>query len=200
MSINTATPLKHVYIYIIYCKGGTGRGQGEQFNKQGRVNWSLARRLHLLEKVQLLGQSLGVSGDVGYTCESAHYFYINTVKTLMQGFESACQNSAVKSVASIFPFQSFFLQLSASHNTGSSSSGFSLLTNSDNADFDADLETARSSVRYVNKIFEELADYRSFEVLRNHTLRSDYLLTKQVSIYYITLYLSYMYMYVYVYV
>ena len=168
-----------------YCLGGTGRGQGEQFNKQGRVNWSLARRLHLLEKVQLLGHSLGVPGDVGYTCESAHYFYINTIKTLIQGFESSCLNSSVKSVASIFPFQSFFQQLASTHNHGhnTGNSGFLLLTNTDNTDFDTDLETARSCIRYVNKIFDELADYRSFEVLRNHTLRSDYLLTKQVHIY-----------------
>ena len=47
-------------MHLLYnIKGGAGRGQGEQFNKHGRVNWSLARRLHLLEKVQLLGKSLG---------------------------------------------------------------------------------------------------------------------------------------------
>lgn len=29
-------------------------------------------------------------------------------------------------------------------------------------------------------MFEELADYRAFELLRSHSARSDYLLTKQV--------------------
>jgi hypothetical protein len=29
-------------------------------------------------------------------------------------------------------------------------------------------------------VFEELADYRAFELLRNGTMRGDYLLTKQV--------------------
>lgn len=30
------------------------------------------------------------------------------------------------------------------------------------------------------QMFEELADYRAFELLRSHSARSDYLLTKQV--------------------
>lgn len=30
------------------------------------------------------------------------------------------------------------------------------------------------------RIFEELEDYRAFELLRNQTMRADYLLTKQV--------------------
>ena len=36
-------------------KGGAGmqgRGQGEEFSKQGRVNWSLARRIQLLAQVR----------------------------------------------------------------------------------------------------------------------------------------------------
>lgn len=32
----------------------------------------------------------------------------------------------------------------------------------------------------ANRVFEELADYRAFELLRNGTMRGDYLLTKQV--------------------
>lgn len=31
-----------------------------------------------------------------------------------------------------------------------------------------------------HRIFEELEDYRAFELLRNQTMRADYLLTKQV--------------------
>ena len=34
-----------------------------------------------------------------------------------------------------------------------------------------------------HRVFEELADYRAFELLRNQTMRGDYLLTKQVPSY-----------------
>ena len=38
---------------------GTALAEGEVFSKQGRVNWSLARRIKLLSAVSKLGASLG---------------------------------------------------------------------------------------------------------------------------------------------
>ena len=39
--------------------------------RYGRVNYVLAKRLELLEEVTRLQKSLGVPGDVAYTCETA---------------------------------------------------------------------------------------------------------------------------------
>lgn len=45
----------------------------------GRVNFILALRLELLKEVERLQKSLDVSGDVGYTCETAGHFFLYQV-------------------------------------------------------------------------------------------------------------------------
>lgn len=47
--------------------------------RYGRVNYVLSKRLDLLTQVQKLQESLGVPGDVAYTCETAGYFYLYQV-------------------------------------------------------------------------------------------------------------------------
>ncbi len=61
-------------------------GHGEEaletekdFSRYGRVNYVLAQRLALLKEVERLQQSLGVPGDVAYTCETAGHFYLYQV-------------------------------------------------------------------------------------------------------------------------
>lgn len=49
--------------------------------RYGRVNYVLAKRLDLLNQVQKLQESLKVSGDVSYTCETAGYFYLYQVQS-----------------------------------------------------------------------------------------------------------------------
>lgn len=49
------------------------------YYRYGRVNYVLAKRLDLLTEVQRLQDSLDVSGDVAYTCETAGYFYLYQV-------------------------------------------------------------------------------------------------------------------------
>jgi intron-binding protein aquarius len=49
-----------------------------------------------------------------------------------------------------------------------------------NGDQTADLAAAEGCFRHIGKLFEELSDYRAFELLRTRGHRSDYLLTKQV--------------------
>jgi len=57
------------------------------FTKTGRVAYSLSERSKLLEQVQLLSESLGVSskaergknGESAYTCETADYFNLDHV-------------------------------------------------------------------------------------------------------------------------
>jgi intron-binding protein aquarius len=43
------------------------------------VNYVLAQRLELLDEVKRLQSSLGVSGDMSYTCETAGYFFLYQV-------------------------------------------------------------------------------------------------------------------------
>merc|ERR1719318_1675345 len=58
-------------------------GHGEEaletekdFSRYGRVNYVLAKRIELLDEVTRLQKSLGVVGDVAYTCETARYFFL----------------------------------------------------------------------------------------------------------------------------
>ena len=53
----------------------------KDFSRYGRVNFVLAQRLELLEEVARLQQTLGVRGDVAYTCETAGHFYLYHVST-----------------------------------------------------------------------------------------------------------------------
>lgn len=48
-------------------------------SRYGRVNFILALRLQLLKEVERLQQSLGVAGDVAYTCETAGHFFLYQV-------------------------------------------------------------------------------------------------------------------------
>lgn len=154
--------------------GGGGRGQGEEFSKQGRVNWSLARRIQLLSQVQKLAISLGVSGDVGYTCETAEYFYLSHVQARIEKFsldlasgQPSSTNTDPFAVSRHFPFSAYFADTPKPLFCGS---------------YESDLEAAHGCFRHIGKLFEELADYKAFELLRSQAHRGDYLLTKQVKL------------------
>lgn len=153
--------------------GGGGKGQGEAFSKQGRVNWSLARRLQLLAQVQRLSASIGIPGDVGNSCETAEYFQLEHVQSRIEKFKidvaaARAKNTATPTmVQELFPFPHYFADVPALFR----------------GDLEADLDTAQGCFVHVNKIFEELKDYRAFELLRSQSLRSDFLLTKQVTYY-----------------
>ncbi len=62
----------------------TGHGEEsleteKDFTRYGRVNFVLAQRLNLLSEVERLQKSLGVLGDVAYTCETAMHFFLYQV-------------------------------------------------------------------------------------------------------------------------
>ena len=152
--------------------GGGGKGQGEAFSKQGRVNWSLARRLQLLSQVQKLSMSIGVPGDMGNTCETAAYFQLEHIQSRIEKFDLAVRamennkSTTTTTISSLFPFTQYFEDAPVALFSG---------------DWETDLSAARGCFTHISKIFEELSDYRAFELLRTQTLRSDFLLTKQVS-------------------
>ena len=87
--------------------------------------WSLARREQLLGQVQRLATSLNVVGDVGYTCETAEYFFLQHVQSRIEKYEmdvekvvaagASADNQtregagvAGTSIKDVFPFGSYF--------------------------------------------------------------------------------------------
>lgn len=126
------------------------------FSKVGRVNWSLNRRLQLLAQVQHLAVSLGIAGDYGSSCEVAEYFFVSQVRPRIQQAEK----SSVPMSVEIFPFRNFFGDLPSESWQ--------------------QVDIFTSCLRTIEGVFEELRDFRAYELLRTQTLRGDYLLTKQV--------------------
>ena len=160
-----------------------GRGERElrertdaDFSINGRVAYTLERRQLLLNNVRRIAETLGVPGasDVAYTCETAEHFQLFHVVSRVEAFELAVAAQASPpppgSVAALFPFVAY---VAASGTTPGLFAGVS---------FEDDLSAARRSFRQIESMFEELADFRAFELLRTSRQREDYLLTKQARI------------------
>lgn len=83
----------------------------KDFSRYGRVNYVLAKRLDLLKEVERLQASLGVTGDVSYTCETASHFYLYQVHARWEEFLAECRqksNQHLDFVEQRFPFGPFF--------------------------------------------------------------------------------------------
>ena len=140
------------------------------FTKIGRVAYSIHRRGELLEQVQLLSESLGVTGKAqrgadgspSYTCETADYFRKQHVIKHQKIFENhvaeAIEIGDETDVSAYFPFALYF--------------GVQEVT----------LAEARRCMIRLERLFKELAEYRPFELLRSQRQRADYLITKQARI------------------
>ncbi|XP_058096767.1 uncharacterized protein LOC131242257 [Magnolia sinica] len=152
-------------------------GQGEQeldtdldFSRQGRVNAMLVRRLELLSEVERLARSLQLPEDVGYTCETAGYFWLLHVYSRWEQFLSACAQNQDKPtfVKDRFPFQEFFSNTPQPVFTGQS--------------FEKDMRAAKGCFRHLTTMFQELEECRAFELLKSTADRANYLMTKQAKI------------------
>jgi len=141
------------------------------FAKAGRVALSLERRRGLLEEVQLLSESLGLSGKAergadgspSYTCETALYFQEHHIQKLVRTFERRAKQEKAgddTDVSSVFPFAGYFKV------------GAQPLT----------LRQARSHFTHLQAVFDELEEYRPFELLRSQRQRADYLIMKQARV------------------
>jgi len=141
------------------------------FTKIGRVAYSIHRRDELLEQVQQLSESLGVSGKAqrgadgspSYTCETAEYFRKQYVIRRQKLFEKQLAEEEMEAnddtdVSSIFPFNLYFGTISLK------------------------LGEAKAHLLRLEALFSELAEYRPFELLRSQRQRADYLITKQARI------------------
>ncbi|KAI8022969.1 RNA helicase aquarius [Camellia lanceoleosa] len=152
-------------------------GQGEQelatdldFSRQGRVNAMLVRRLELLSEVERLARSLQLPEDVGYTCETAGYFWLLHVYSRWEQFLAACAENHDKPtfVQDRFPFKEFFSNTPQPVFTGQS--------------FEKDMRAAKGCFRHLKTMFQELEECRAFELLKSTVDRSNYLMTKQAKI------------------
>ena len=152
-----------------------------------------------------LAVTLGVPGDVGYTCETAAYFRHQHILPRIEAFRRTASKTATAATAAASSSSSSVTKNQAKSGTAAPSSS-SLSVIAESFPFTAyfadaptplfspcggsdgglsqtalDLEAAEGGLAHIHRLFEELADYRAFELLRTQAHRSDYLLTKQVS-------------------
>merc|ERR1719508_301888 len=153
-------------------------GHGEEaletekdFSRYGRVNYVLAKRIELLDEVTRLQRSLGVTGDVAYTCETAGYFYLYQVQSRWEEYLHKVaahdneNNVSLEQVKEWFPFTSFF-----------SNAPQPLFRGDKYGDY---LEVAMGCLRYIQDVFTQLEEFRAFELLRSGLDRTRYLNVKE---------------------
>ena len=155
-------------------------GHGEEaletekdFSRYGRVNYVLAKRLELLEEVSKLQKSLGVVGDVSYTCETARYFFLYQVQSRWEEYMAKIEETkdpSISMIADLFPFNVFFRPAKAPNPLF------------EGKDFAEDFETAQSCWRYIQDIFTQLDEFWAFELLRSGLDRTRYLCVKEAKI------------------
>lgn len=151
-------------------------GHGEEsletekdFSRYGRVNYVLTKRIQLLEEVDLLQKSLNVLTEQAYTCETAMNFYMNHIVARWELFESKITDKqTVDSIAEYFPFAKFYEKASQPLFKKQS--------------FNEDYEIAQGCYRYIQKIFQQLEEFRAFELMRSGADRAEYLLVKEAKI------------------
>ena len=153
-------------------------GHGEEaletekdFSRYGRVNYVLAKRMELLDKVSKLKESLDVQGDVAYTCETAGYFFLYQIQSRWEKYmDQVSQKTScpIDDVEKHFPFKKFFSDAPQPLFKGKS--------------YEEDFETAMGCWRYVQDIFEQLEEFRAFELLRTGLDRTHYLCVKEAKI------------------
>jgi intron-binding protein aquarius len=153
-------------------------GHGEEeletdkdFSRYGRVNYILKKRLELLEQVERLQKSLNVPGDSSYTCETAAHFYMYNVLSRWEEYLSKINqsNNNLDILINTFPFKEFYSNLNHElfHN---------------NQTFEYNLDIAQGCFRYIQQIFTQLEEFRSFELMRNGSDRAKYLLVREAKI------------------
>ncbi|XP_058118487.1 RNA helicase aquarius [Anopheles ziemanni] len=156
-------------------------GHGEEsletekdYSRYGRVNYVLSKRIDLLGQVGRLQESLGVTGDVAYTCETAGHFYLYHVvarwEKFLNDFErpTAEEEAARARFEEQFPFTRFFKDAPQPLFGGET--------------YEENMEIAHSCFRYISHLFTELEEFRAFELLRSGLDRSKYLLVKEAKI------------------
>ncbi|XP_067939363.1 RNA helicase aquarius-like [Watersipora subatra] len=148
--------------------GEEGLETDKDFSRYGRVNYVLAQRLELLEEVARLQASLGVEGDVSYTCETAAHFFLYQVLSRWERYSALLDNCTLDYISQDFPFHTFFENAPQPLFKGKSK--------------EEDLEIAMGCFQHIKRIFAQLDEFRAFELLRSGADRARYLLIKEAKI------------------
>ena len=107
----------------------------------------------MLEQIQRLATSIGITPAVGSTCETAEYFYLQHIQSRIEKFkiDLVTVNKDFAhyklTIEHLFPFKEYFTNTPSPLFTG---------------DWESDVESANGCFVHIKKIFEELADYRLF--------------------------------------
>ena len=181
-------------------------GQGERdlstpdrYSRLGRIDYCLKRREVLLTCVKRLAVSLGLVEDHAYSCETADHFYHSTIlpriemmRNVMEGSVSEKELLELKKMPAsftkqqesqwkeweevntsefglCFPFRLFFMEQSQPLFPSSLSA----------TTIEERIESCFSSLQ---SLFNELKEYRPFELLRTNYHRVQYILTNQARI------------------
>ncbi|KAJ1723386.1 hypothetical protein LPJ53_002250 [Coemansia erecta] len=154
-----------------------------RYSKAGRVESFLERRAELLQRVQLLAESLRVAGDYGYTCDSAQVLFVAHVRVRWDAYRrrhlaAEAKPSAADLVAA-FPFTAFFDSLLGRPLFAADSLSAAADTA---AAADHVIELATGCFGYLEDMFGELRELQPFELLPGARDRANYLLTNQARI------------------
>lgn len=147
--------------------GEEGLETEKDFSRYGRVNYVLEQRLELLKKVVKLQDSLNIVEEHNYTCETAAHFFHYQVLSRWEKFKlEISDHTAPEMIEQLFPFTVFFDDVDLFRGNS----------------FEEDLEIAEGCFRYIRDIFQQLEEFRAFELLRNGLDRTRYLLVKEAKI------------------
>ncbi|KAJ8600931.1 hypothetical protein CTAYLR_005054 [Chrysophaeum taylorii] len=137
--------------------------EATSYTRLGRVEAVLERRQLLLDEVQRLAHALGGGNPdyaaAGDACETARYFDVAVLTPRL-----AVAEGTAAAVREAFGFFAKYF-------------GDDTLFDNDDPKI-----VAKSCLAYARRLFDEVARYEAFELLRSRKQRSDYLLTKQARV------------------
>lgn len=137
----------------------------EEYDKLGRVNAMLERRMALLNEIQILSETLGINLQ-DFTCESSASFWKMHILPRWEKYQSQLTSCVDPNVlAENFPFRKY-LEIKKIHTRETLSS----------------MVDMKTSFTYISEIFDELEGLRPFEVLTSQRDRVRYMLTKQAKV------------------
>lgn len=130
-------------------------------------------RLDLLDEVRRLQESLDVSGDVSYTCETAGHFFLYQVQSRWEKYRQEFQPTEgsgddISKIKDNFPFYNYFSNAPQPLFKGKCLS--------------EDWNVAKGCFSHIRQIFDQLKEFRAFELLRSGMDRINYLMIKTAKI------------------
>lgn len=138
---------------------------GESFSRYGRVDQFLQSRDGLLAEVDRLANSIGVYGAYGDSCDTANAFFTVYVKPMWEAYQSRGGDSEED-----FPFTEYF----------SNTSLFS--RKSEGSESDDIKYAAEGAFRHIEKLFNDLAAIRPYELIKSNREKANYMLVKDARI------------------